>query len=206
MMLKKRLTLNGNVSSVNGSTNFVDGKYYHFYDRMLTSNTPGLYQELLASAENSIVIWDPHYRECRCDVFSAIHKDGIYIEVLTICYDEESKDDMEVFGNKILDAIDDTDVPNCKVRINALAPRDLRQIHWTEWHDRYLIIDNKKVFLVGASIDAQEKSNKSFGIYEMTENDDINRVVDAYNDYKSSIIDVSGGARGNGYKCFVHRP
>ena len=83
MMLKQRLTLNGNVSSVNGSTNFVDGKYYHFYDRMLTSNTPGLYQELLASAENSIVIWDPHYRECRCDVFSAIHKDGIYIEVLT---------------------------------------------------------------------------------------------------------------------------
>ena len=97
-------------------------------------------------------------------------------------------------------------MPNCKVRINALAPRDLRQIHWTEWHDRYLIIDNKKVFLVGASIDAQEKSNKSFGIYEMTENDDINRVVDAYNDYKSSIIDVSGGARGNGYKCYVHRP
>ena len=25
-------------------------------------------------------------------------------------------------------------------------------------------------------------------------------------DYKSSIIDVSGGARGNGYKCYVHRP
>ena len=194
------------VSSVNGSTNFVDGKYYHFYDRKLSSNNPGLYQELLASAEDSIVIWDPHYRECRCDVFSGIHKDGIYIEILTICHDEESKADIEAFGNTILNAIDDTDVPNCKVRINALAPRGLRQIGGTEWHDRYLIIDNMKVFLVGASIDAQEKTHRSFGIYEVTEIDDINLVVDAYNDYKSNIIDVSGGARGNGYKCYVHRP
>ena len=62
MMLKKRLTLNGNISSVNGSTNFVDGKYYHFYDRMLVADedVPGLYQQLLASAKQTIAICDPY--------------------------------------------------------------------------------------------------------------------------------------------------
>jgi hypothetical protein len=194
------------VSSVNGSTNFVDGKYYHFYDRRLTDKTPGLYQRLLASAEHTIVIWDPHYRECRCDVFSAIHKDGIYIEILTVCNNGEDKADIDAFAKKMLDAIDNTEVPNCKVRVIALAPRDLRKVRGIEWHDRYLIIDNTRAFLVGASIDAQEKSNKSFGIYELTETEDINRVIDAYNAYKADIRDISGGVQGNGYKFLAHRP
>ena len=189
------------VSSVNGSTNFVDGKYYHFYDRMLTNNNPALYQELLA-----IVVWDPHYRECRCDVFSDIHQDAIYIEILTICYDGESKNDLKDFGNDILNAIDDVEVPTCEVKIYALMPRALRFGHWTEWHDRYLIIDNSKVFLMGASLDAHEFSRRSHGVYQLTETDDINLVIDSYKAYRGSIRDTSGGANGNGYICSVHRP
>lgn len=64
----------------------------------------------------------------------------------------------------------------------------------------------ERAFLVGDSIDAQETSKKSHGIYELTETEDINCVVDAYNEYKRQIIDISGGANGNGYKCYVHRP
>ena len=200
------IKLGRDVSSVNGSTHFLDGKYYHFYDRRRTKEAPKLYMDLLESAQSSIVIWDPHYSQCEPSIFSVIQKNGIRIDVLTVCDGWENKNDMNAFADKILNAIDSVVVSECRVFVNALAPRDLRHIHWTEWHDRYLIIDNSKVFLVGASLDAQYDTCKSYGIYQLTETDDINLVIDAYNAYKDSIIDISGGARGNGYNCYVHRP
>ena len=200
------IKLGRGVSSVNGSTHFLDGKYYHFYDRRLTDDTPKLYMDLLESAQSSIVIWDPHYSQCKPGIFSVVQTDGIRIEVLTVCEGWENKKDMDAFADKILCAIDSIVVPECHVFVNALAPRDWRRFHWTEWHDRYLIIDNSKVFLVGSSLDAQYDTRKSFGICQLAETDDINLVIDAYNAYKGSIIDVSGSARGNGYNCYVHRP
>ena len=152
--------------------------------------------DLLESAQSSIVIWDPHYSQCEPGIFSVVQTDGIRIEVLTVCEGWENKKDMDAFADKILCAIDSIVVPECHVFVNALAPRDWRRFHWTEWHDRYLIIDNSKVFLVGSSLDAQYDTRKSFGICQLAETDDINLVIDAYNAYKGSIIDVSGGARG----------
>lgn len=194
------------VSSVNGSTHFLDGKYYHFYDRLLTKDAPELYMDLLESAQSSIVVWDPHYSQCKPEIFSVVQNNGIHIEVLTVCENWESKNDMYAFADKIRNAVDSAAVPECHVYVNALSHRDLRLCHWTEWHDRYLIIDNTKVFLVGSSLDAHYETRKSYGIYELTETEDINLVIDAYNAYKGSIIDISGGARGNGYICYVHRP
>lgn len=195
-----------NVSSVNGLTNFVDGKFYHFYDRMKTRGLPGHYQSLLKGAKQTIAVWDPHYHQCDCSVFSDIDQDGIYVEILTTCECSENKDDMDVFAGKVLDAIDTTDVPNCEVRVYALAPRVLRQKWGTEWHDRFLIIDSKEVYLVGASLDSHENSKRSYGIYQLTETEDKNIVIDAYKAYRNDITDMSGGARGNGYISYVHRP
>ena len=194
------------VSSVNGSTNFVDGKFYHFYDFGLTDNPPKLYGGLLAGAKSSIRIWDPHYRNVDKDLFSSIHQDGICIEVLTICQDGEDKRDMNSFANEVLETIDDGDVPVCKVWVYALMPRFFRKGSWTEWHDRFLIIDDTDVYLIGASLDAHMRTSKSYGIYQMTETDDKNLVIDTYKVYRDGIRDTSGGATGNGYKCYVHRP
>ena len=194
----------GDVSSVNGSTNFVDGKYYHFYDFGLTDGEPLLYCQLLANAQNSIVIWDPHYRNVDVDLFSDIHQNGIYIEVLTICEVGEAKSDMDAFAEEILDSLDE-DINTCVVNVIALMPKSQRKASWTEWHDRYLILDGNKVYLVGASIDAQNYTNKSFGIYRLTEVDDINLVLKSYEAYRNSVKDVSGGAMGNGYKCTACR-
>lgn len=195
-----------NVSSVNGLTNFVDGKFYHFYDRMKTRELPGHYQSLLKGAKQSIVIWDPHYRQCDCSVFSEIEQDGIYMEILTVCECSENKDDMDAFASKVLNSIDKTDVPNCKIRVYSLVPYDIRRKRGVEWHDRFLIIDNKDVYLVGASLDSHEKSKRSYGIYLLTETEDKNLVIDAYKAYRDDITDISGGARGNGYISYVHRP
>ena len=157
------------VSSVNGLTSFVDGKFYHFYDKMKTRGLPGHYLSLLKGAKQSIAIWDPHYRQCDCSVFSEIEQDGIYIEILTICECSEIKADMDAFASKVLNTIDKTDVPICKVKVYSLAPYNIRQEWSAEWHDRFLIIDNIDVYLVGASLDSHEKSKRSYGIYQLTE-------------------------------------
>lgn len=195
------------VSSVNGSTNFVNGKYFHFYDKLRVNKSclPLLYQQMLAEAKDSIVIWDPHYHECKGTVFSRIQQNNIRIEILTICENEERKSDIKDFARNILKAIDGKKVPKCQVTIHALMPRKLRKTKWTEWHDRFLIIDNKDVYLVGASLDGHESSSKSHGICQLTETEDINLVIDAYNAYRDHIIDTSGGANGNGYKCTINR-
>lgn len=200
------ITPGRDVASVNGSTNFVDGKYYHFYDFGLTNDPPKLYGELLAGAKSSIRIWDPHYRNMDTDLFSFINQDGVGIEILTICQNGETKGDMNDFANDVLDAIDEADAPNCKVWVYALMPKTLRKGMWIEWHDRFLIIDDTEVFLVGASLDAHINTKKSYGIYQMTETEDKNLVLDTYKAYRDSIRDSSGGAMGNGYKCYVHRP
>ena len=200
------ITPGRDVASVNGSTNFVDGKYYHFYDFGLTNDPPKLYGELLAGAKSSIRIWDPHYRNMDTDLFSFINQDGVGIEILTICQNDETKGDMNDFANDVLDAIDEADAPNCKVWVYALMPKTLRKGMWIEWHDRFLIIDDTEVFLVGASLDAHINTKKSYGIYQMTETEDKNLVLDTYKAYRDSIRDSSGGAMGNGYKCYVHRP
>ena len=194
------------VSSVNGSTNFVDGKYYHFYDFGLTNNPPKLYGDLLAGAKSSIRIWDPHYIKVDSDLFSSIHQNGICIEILTICQNGEDKNEMNDFANEVLEGINEADVQECKLWVYALMPKYLRQGSWIEWHDRFLIVDDTEVYLVGASLDAHMGTNKSYGIYQLTETDDKNLVIDTYKVYRDCIKDTSGGAMGNGYKCYVHRP
>ena len=128
MMLKKRLTLNGNISSVNGSTNFVDGKYYHFYDRMLVADedVQGLYQQLLASAKQTIAIWDPYYYKNCNGIFGDIQQDNIYIEILTICQGLDMKPDINDFANKVMKSIDKKKVPHCKVRVYAFSPSNTK--------------------------------------------------------------------------------
>ena len=195
------------ISLVNGSTNFVVGRNYYFYDRLrMTKNSqPLLYQQLLTAAKKSIIIWDPHSHKCKGDIFQEIQQDNIYIEILTICRPGENKVEIQDFANTILKAIDEKKVPKCQVKIYALMSKELRKTKWAEWHDRFLIIDEKDVYMVGASLDGHESSNKSHGICRLTETEDINLVIDAYKAYRDHIVDTSNGVGGNGYKYKTSR-
>lgn len=204
------ITPNGNVSLVNGSTNFVDGKYYHFYDRMLIADedAPRLYQQLLASAKQTIAIWDPYYYENCKELFCDIQQDDIYIEILTICDGWEKKPDMINFAMKVMNSIDKTIVPHCKVRVFAYLPWKSNMFPWEKWHDRFLIIDNTKVYLVGSSMDSQvladngKNTSYGFGIMEVTELDDLDLIKRTYENYRNALKDCHNG---NGFNCFVHR-
>ena len=180
----------------------MDGKEYHFYDRRRTADPPRLYQKLLSQATRSVIIWDP-FHDCYDfrTVFGGIKQDGIFVELLTICDNLETKADIESLADTILSAINRVDVPSCAVTVFALKKAKFRACYGgTEWHDRFLILDGDNVYLIGNSIDAQEQTSKSFGIMKLVETDDINLVVDAYNAYRQDIHDNM-----NGYKVTRRR-
>ena len=82
-------------------------------------DVPGLYQQLLASAKQTIAIWDPYYYKNCNGIFGDIQQDNIYIEILTICQGLDMKPDINDFANKVMKSIDKKKVPHCKVRVYA---------------------------------------------------------------------------------------
>lgn len=204
MTTKKTIKPSGDVTSVNVSTGFVEGKDYFLYDRSKTKKQPLLYSSLLAQAKDFIAIWDPHYEENCGRLFCDMKNDGIVVEVLTICKGRESRKDIQIFANTILSAINKTDVPNCTVIVNALKWDYNERFTWaTNWHDRFLIIDDD-VYLVGTSMDAQSSRSDTFGIMRVAENKDKNLIRDTYISYRDQVIDEST-SRGNGFKCTAKR-
>ena len=49
-----------------------------------------------------------------------------------------------------------------------------------KWHDRFLIIDQSTVFLVGGLLMAQRYDAKSFGIYELSDADEAGLVLERF--------------------------
>ena len=172
-------------------------------------DAPGLYQQLLASAKQTIAIWDPYYYKNFKGIFGDIQQDNIYIEILTICQGLDKKPDIDDFANKVMKSIDKKKVPHCKVRVYAFSPLNTKMYPWKKWHDRFLIIDNTRVYLVGSSMDSQvlaengKNTSYGFGIMEVTEHDDLDLIKRTYERYRNALKDCSDG---NGFNCFVHRP
>lgn len=164
-----------------------------------------MYQQLLAQAKEYIVIWDPHY-QLDCDrLFCDMKNDDIHVEVLTICKGCESKNDIKLFANRILSAIDKKRVPKCSVTVNALKQDWTERHTWLpNWHDRYLIVDGE-VYLVGTSMDAQADKTGSFGIMRLAEKKDKNLVIDTYIKYRDRVKDESTQLISNGFKFTAQR-
>lgn len=189
---------------MNGSTNFVDGKNYHFYDRLNNDQPPRLYQKLLGQATKDIEIWDPHYTENCKELFCEVEKDGICVEVLTICRYFETRQNMVDFANIILRAIDKKKVPNCRVTVYALNAIGGTNRGRVEWHDRFLIVD-ENVYIVGASMDSLTSRSPSYGIEQLQDLKDKNLIIGKYIQYRNNIKEDNGVIRGNGYICSVKR-
>lgn len=72
---------------------------------VVDEDVPGLYQQLLASAKQTIAIWDPYYYKNCNGIFGDIQQDNIYIEILTICQGLDMKPDIKDFANKVINPL-----------------------------------------------------------------------------------------------------
>lgn len=173
---------------LSGITGFDKGDNYYFYDAYL-GQSPHLYQSLIASAENRIIIWDPFFMEnCDYDLFSNVQKDGIEIFILTAykrngCQD---KDSLDTFKNNILKALS-SHAPTCRVVICSIKLNLRKQYVTAVCHDRFLFVDDR-VYLVGASMNNQISSKESFGVCEITDESDKGLIIRKFNEYMNRVI------------------
>ena len=158
-------------SSVSTPTPFEYGEDYAFYDAR-SGLKPDYYQKILATATTSIQIWDTHFRPDEdWKVFKKVKSPNLRITILTIC-DEKyySIDDVKKMANKIINQLDSA-VLTSTLTIFAFHDKCRRQK--IMWHDRFLVIDDAKFFLIGPSLNNQVGSNTSFGIHYLSKSKDI---------------------------------
>lgn len=174
------------------SDNMEHGLHYAFYDHSdKKSDGPKMYAELLRSAQNSIRIWDPYFNKSGASdhlLFGYI-KNPVEIYYLT----------------------NGTKVENCRIaREKAqllwdnvpVAVRDKSTLHFAfvtkdvnddyMFHDRWLILDDSRYFLVGGSINYHAGTPTcSTGIYEVMDDEDQQLISKKFNKFYQHAIDDS---------------
>ena len=183
------VSIPSSASTVSPSSSFEDGEDYAFYDAR-TGKTPDYYQSILATATNSIQIWDTHFRPDEdWKVFKEVKTSNISITILTICDEKyNTYDDVRDLANNIINNLNAA-VQVCTLTIFAFYDKCRRQK--IMWHDRFLVIDGTKFFLVGPSMNNQVGSNTSFDIHFLSNSQD----VDLLRRKLQSFLPLTGNAQ-----------
>lgn len=154
---------------------FVHGNNYFFYDAdAQSSQPPTLYQEILATAKTSIVICDPHYNPEDKSIFESVKQNGIDIRILTSETDSlRNENELKTFVDNIYHVLKkDNDLTKFSICIQSFYVQSGKN-NLKLWHDRFLIIDDTNVYLIGSSMQYQREIRKSFGICKIVDKDDI---------------------------------
>lgn len=183
------------------------GSGFWFYDRLDNHESgPTIYRALLEQAESKIYIWDPYLGADDVVLFDNLSA-GIDIWILTCCdASRECRmgDNFKLFLSKMIieqnrkkyglkiAAID-------KSKIQKELRKKENQVRAGEKvpHDRFLFIDEKRVFLVGASLQYHSVENTGFGdrdvstttIYEIQEQEQRDFLLGEFKSYWNTDSD-----------------
>ena len=165
-MTKTPVNVPASAPEVATPSGFELGEDYAFYDAR-TGIVPDFYQKILATTTRSIKIWDTHFRpEYDGEVFQKVTCTNLEIWLMTISdRDYYKPEDVNNLANGIMENLPDT-VTTCKLTIFAMS--DWSRFHRKLWHDRFLVIDDERYYLVGASMNNQVGSSTSFGIHYLS--------------------------------------
>lgn len=160
-----------------------ENNYWFYHNESFPNEFPLLYKYLVGTAESNIEIWDPYFNvkgnNRDQDIFNDI-SENITIKILT----QKGISGDSVFIQEIINALKMT-IPNSKnIRfgMRVINKGDSNQKGWL-FHDRYLIIDNSKVYLIGSSVGSHTKSHESTGIYKVENNNTIIFIISVFNKY-----------------------
>lgn len=187
--------LKTSLTATTGS-NTIPGKNYTYYDIASDRlDTPYKFQELLNSATSSIKIMDPHIQSGDEKLFENICHDNIEISVLTILSKDQNDNDMNIICEDIFSLVN-SKASNIKVNISYYYRRR-PNFHYNNinhlWHDRFLIIDDDKVFLIGSSLSNHITGNQSYGIYELKDDEDKKIVKQTFYNYYKNVNQPNNG-------------
>ncbi|MDE7378356.1 MAG: hypothetical protein K2N13_05260 [Paraprevotella sp.] len=175
------LKLTPYAAAVTARDGFEHGKHYSFYDAEKASEIPpAYYQDLLATAQTTIQIWDSYYMEgTDANVFSKVVNDNISIHILTASAPGQNEQTMKAFADNIKKTLEGNGVKGFNIVIQCYNEFIKRT---KVCHDRFLILDHKEIYLIGASMNNQILSSRSFGICNVSEQTDKHLILSKYKD------------------------
>jgi hypothetical protein len=152
--------------------------YWFHHKPSFPSLNPYLYDDIISRANNSIDVWDPYFHAVDSVIFSNV-RNNLVIKILT----SKGLTGANVnYVSNVIDAIKIT-IPKPKNTSFCLGVIDLSDQTKKDWdfHDRFLIIDNSEVYIIGASATANYISKITSGIYKVQNPDTCNFIIDQFN-------------------------
>ena len=159
------------------------GKNYHFFNHANHSSPtdfPDYYGDLLSQAEDSVKVWDPYFNAGDEDLFTNVQP-GVDV---TILYMYKAPVPGRIYSLTATDVKSrvaaQLPIGHGVLKVAYLPNTDTPLFEARKWHDRFLIIDDLFVFLVGSSLAYQHSSARCFGIYDISEDEDASLVLERF--------------------------
>ena len=167
------------------------GKNYHFFNRadhIGRIDYPDYYGYLLSIASQSVKVWDPYFNVGDEVLFSRVQA-GVDITILYM-YNSRGGGYAPCPTAAAVKSSVEAHLPlvHGAVKVAYLPTSDATLFDERKWHDRFLILDDTLVFLVGGSLAYQRSSAKCFGIYDIEEDEDAALVIERF---EKTLYEVS---------------
>jgi hypothetical protein len=147
-------------------------EYWFYHKGSYPNDNPLLYQQLIDNATSEIIIWDPYFNVKSPNrdqyVFANIHN-NITIKILTL----KGLDGPQTYLTEVQNALRMAITPIKNSRFGLRVINRGNPVTQAEryFHDRFLIIDDSDVYLIGSSLGYHIKSEQSTGIFKVSNND-----------------------------------
>ncbi len=164
-------------------------EYWFYHKGSYPNDNPLLYQELVDSATKEIIIWDPYFnvypRNADQNIFANIGND-ITIKILVYT----SLQNKINYLNDVKDALKAVIPSNkdCRFGIRLINNDDEHNEGSRFFHDRFLIIDETNVFLVGSSVGYHIQPKLSTGIFKVSNNETKDFIKSIFKHYWNNSI------------------
>lgn len=159
-------------------------EYWFYHKGSYPNDNPLLYQKLVDEATNEIIIWDPYFNikppNNDQDIFSNINND-ITIKILTI----KGLDGPQTYLTDVKNSLKMTIPPtkNNRLGLRVINKGDILNQGGRYFHDRFLIIDDSEVYLIGSSLGYHIKTEQSTGIFKVSNDETKNFIKSIFRYY-----------------------
>lgn len=165
------------------------GNYWFYHKESFPDTPPLLYTQLINNAKFSIEIFDPYFNvndnNNDQSIFDYIPCNTT-LKILTLKGIDKQKSYLQDVLNKARSKIPSS--RNIRFGIRVINKADDKMKNF-QFHDRFLIIDKKTIYLIGSSIGYHIEPNQSTGIYMV--NDDLSAefIKEIYTEYWKVAVD-----------------
>jgi hypothetical protein len=170
--------------------NMLKGEHYHFYCKPDGGGVaPILYQHVLGLAEHKVWVWDAYFHQPDGAIFGAFTHSGVEVKIIT-----EPKVPIEAFKSGCVAAMETA--MSAAVKVGCSVTIAQAKAAFADWknHDRFLIVDESRVYLIGSSVSYYLSVGESTGAYEVTSVADKDLIIKAFNYYWMALDKVGNVA------------